>query len=189
MNEKRLPNVRVFIAIEFPEKITTALSAIQQEIRSKVEKGRFKRSENFHLTLKFLGETEAQTMEKLAERLQLVAENQQEFGLQLGQTGVFGTRMPIKVIWLGFAGKLNSLKRLQQAVETECTDAGFTSERRIYSPHITLAQDVTPRPGELFLPNDLPNLSFTVREFALVLSEERDRKRHYTPLYVFRLGP
>ena len=188
MDEKRLPNMRVFIAIELPEKIITAVSDIQQEIRSKVEKGRFKRSENFHLTLKFLGETEAQTIEKLAERLQLVAENQQEFGLQLGQIGVFGARLPIKVIWLGLAGKLNCLKRLQQAVETECTGAGFTSEKRVYSPHITLAQDVIPKPGELFLPNDLPNLPFTVREFALVLSEERDRKRHYTPLHVFRLG-
>ena len=49
--------MRLFIAIEFPDPILNAIVAIQRELRGKVQKGRFKQSGNFHLTLKFLGET------------------------------------------------------------------------------------------------------------------------------------
>lgn len=180
--------MRLFVAIEFPEKIKAALTSVQQEIRGKVEKGRFKRSENFHLTLKFLGETGTETAEKLAERLRDVAVTQPPFTLELGQAGIFGSRQPIRVIWLGLAGELDRLKLLWQAVEQECVTVGFTPEKRPYSPHITLAQEVIPKAGVSYLPKDPAHLSFHVREFAIVLSEERDRKRMYTPLHVFHLG-
>lgn len=179
--------MRLFIAVELPEKIIAVLKDLQQEIRSKVEKGRFKQSENFHLTLKFLGETGADTTKKLIERLPIVANEQHAFDLQLGQAGIFGSRQPIRVIWLGLGGDLQRLAQLQSSVEQECTQIGFMPERRAYSPHITLAQDVIPRQGEQYLPKETPQLSFTVHEFALVLSEERNRKRIYTPIHVFRL--
>jgi hypothetical protein len=51
-----------------------------------------------------------------------------------------------------------------------------------------LAQDVTPLPGKPYLPQSLPDLSFAVREFALVLSEEKGGNRLYTALHSFSLG-
>lgn len=181
--------MRLFIAVEFPADILAALTELQREIRAKVERGRFKRSENFHLTLKFLGETPHETLDRLVERLSEAAKGQKEFSLRLGQVGVFGACPPIRVIWQGLAGDTDRLYSLQQAVEAECSVIGFASEKRPYSPHITLAQDVTPLPGKPYLPQSLPSLSFAVQEFALVLSEEKDRKRLYTTLHSFLLGP
>ncbi|KYZ75753.1 hypothetical protein AXX12_11130 [Anaerosporomusa subterranea] len=180
--------MRLFISVEFPADILAALTELQREIRAKVERGRFKRSENFHLTLKFLGETPHETLDRLVERLSEAAKGQQEFSLRLGQVGVFGARPPIRVIWQGLAGDTERLYSLQQAVEKACSAIGFASEKRPYSPHITLAQDVTPLPGKPYLPQSLPDLPFSVREFALVLSEERDRKRLYTTLHSFSLA-
>jgi 2'-5' RNA ligase len=180
--------MRLFIAVEFPANILAALAALQREIRGKVERGRFKRSENFHLTLKFLGETPVDTAGKLIERLSEAAKGQKAFSLRLGQVGVFGARPPIRVIWQGLTGDTDSLYSLRQAVEAECLAVGFASEKRPYSPHITLAQDVTPLPGKPYLPQSLPDLSFAVREFALVLSEEKGGNRLYTALHSFSLG-
>ena len=179
--------MRLFVAVEFPAEILSALTALQQEIRARVARGRFKRSENFHLTLKFLGETRPQTVDKLVERLSEAAKLQEAFSLRLGKLGVFGGRPPIRVIWQGLDGDLSKLYALQQAVEKECSGIGFPPEKRSYSPHITLAQDVVPTAGQLCLPKDTAELPFTVREFALVLSEEKDRQRVYTPLQCFPL--
>jgi 2'-5' RNA ligase len=179
--------MRLFVAVEFPAAILAALAALQREIRGKVERGRFKRSENFHLTLKFLGETPSETVDRLVERLSEAAKNQKEFSLRLGEVGIFGPRPPIRVIWQGLAGDTDRLGSLQKAVEVECAAIGFAPEKRPYSPHITLAQDVIPLPGKTYLPENGAALPFTVREFALVLSEERDRKRIYTLLHCFPL--
>ena len=47
--------LRTFIAIELPEKIVSAISKVQEGIRSYGFKIRWVRPENIHLTLKFLG--------------------------------------------------------------------------------------------------------------------------------------
>jgi 2'-5' RNA ligase len=179
--------MRLFIAIEFPDFFLNAIAAVQRELRTKVQKGRFKQSGNFHLTLKFLGETSRVTAERLAEQLTIVGRNTEAFHLQMGQAGIFGAKPPIRVIWLGLAGELDRLHNLQQAVEAECAAFGFQREKRPYSPHITLAQEVMPLPSQDYLPQHVPDLSFSVTEFSIVLSEEKDRKRVYTPIHSFPL--
>lgn len=179
--------MRLFVAVEFPPFIIEALIAAQQDIRLQAEKGRFKRSENFHLTLKFLGETSPAAIGRLTGCLRQAAEQSNPFTLSLGQPGIFGARPPVRVVWLGLSGETDGLQMLQQAVEAACQAAGFAAERRAYSPHITLAQDVTPRPGSSCLPQKVPSHSFAVDEFVLVKSEEKDRKRVYTPLHCFPL--
>lgn len=180
-------DMRLFVAVEFPPRVMDALAAVQREIREKVERGRFKRGENFHLTLKFLGETPARTVDKLADLLEPAAKQHSAFRLTLGEVGTFGSRPPIRVVWLGLGGELEKLLALQQAVEAACEQAGFARERRAYSPHITLAQEVLPRAGQDFM-SRLPEVAFAVSEYALVLSEEKDRKRIYTPLKTFQLN-
>lgn len=179
--------MRLFVAIEFPDAVLNALMAVQQSIRANVERGRFKRRDNFHLTLKFLGEAPTEAVDRITEQLMLAAQGQREFNLRLGELGIFGGRPPIRVVWQGLSGDLDQLHNLQQAVEQACFRAGFAKDKRPYSPHITLAQDVIPYAGKSYLPGAPPDQQFTVRDFALVLSEERDRKRIYTPLRHFSL--
>ncbi|MCR5652008.1 MAG: hypothetical protein K6F86_12605 [Lachnospiraceae bacterium] len=48
--------MRLFIAIQFPDRIKHALSYIQQDMQSVGIKGNYIPEENFHLTLAFIGE-------------------------------------------------------------------------------------------------------------------------------------
>jgi 2'-5' RNA ligase len=78
---------------------------------------------------------------------------------------------------------------LQAAVEAILAGAGFPRENRPWRPHITLAQDVILKPGApSWHTYNMAAGSFAVEEFALVLSEERDRRRVYTPINRFILG-
>lgn len=92
--------MRLFVGIEFPANIIEALVAVQGELRGNCERGRFKRRENFHLTLKFLGEVAAGDAPLLAGPLAAVAAGCGPFRLQLGRLGQFGGGGAVRVVWM-----------------------------------------------------------------------------------------
>ncbi len=61
--------IRTFIAIELPEKIVSAISKVQEGIRSYGFKIRWVRPENIHLTLKFLGNIKEADTEKVGKAI------------------------------------------------------------------------------------------------------------------------
>lgn len=180
--------MRLFVGIEFPENIIAALEKVQAGLRGHSERGRFKRRENFHLTLKFLGEVPAAESGRLTAPLAAVAAAARPFSLALGRLGQFGTGSPVRTVWVDVAGDLGPLAALQRAVEQSLVPLGFPAEGRPWRPHITLAQDVTLAAGAppwgTYAVDRTP---FAVSEFALILSEERDRRRVYTPIKRFAL--
>ena len=48
--------MRLFIACQFSREAQQEIERVRDELRRHAEKGNFTRSENFHLTLAFLGE-------------------------------------------------------------------------------------------------------------------------------------
>ena len=99
-----------------------------------------------HLTLKFLGEVDVESIEPLTRELTQRVAPHQPFVVQLGGPGVFPNRSSPRVLWVGIDGDLPSLGRLQQAVEGAAVRLGHPSDRRAFSPHLTLARirDRTP---------------------------------------------
>jgi 2'-5' RNA ligase len=180
--------MRLFVGIEFPEKVIAALSAVQAELRANSQRGRFKRRENFHLTLKFLGEVPAADVALLTAPLAAVATAVGPFVLRLGRVGRFGSGSPVRTVWVDVAGDRARLRDLQGRVEQVLGSLGFPAERRPWRPHVTIAQDVVPVPAappwSVYEVDDSP---FTVAEYALILSEEIDRRRVYTPIARFPL--
>jgi 2'-5' RNA ligase len=180
--------MRLFIGIEFPEKTVAVLAAVQAELRGHSQRGRFKRRENFHLTLKFLGEVPSSDVPLLAPPLAAVAAAEAPFAIRLGRLGQFGAGSPIRTVWADVAGDLGRLQSLQGKVEQALVPAGFPAERRPWRPHVTLAQDVALAPGAPpWSAYRVDGTRFTVREYALILSEEIDRRRVYTPIARFPL--
>jgi 2'-5' RNA ligase len=180
--------MRLFVGIEFPAKIIDALAAVQGELRAHCERGRFKRRENFHLTLKFLGEVAAGDLSLLTGPLAKVAAGFDPFRLQLGRLGQFGGGGAIRVAWVDVAGDTEPLKSLQGQVEEVLATLGFQLENRPWRPHITLAQDVVLAAGApSWAAYKIDRTAFSVAEFAVILSEEIDRRRVYTPIHRFPL--
>jgi 2'-5' RNA ligase len=100
---------------------------------------------NFHLTLRFIGETGEDTASDIDEALARV--KARPFPLQLAGTGVFGGNRP-HALWVG-AERHPDLARLRDKIEQALIRAGLPPEPRKFTPHVTLARLRDPDPGSL----------------------------------------
>ena len=180
--------MRLFVAIELPEMVRTALGNVQQQVRKQTIKGRFFTESNMHLTLCFLGETKPERVQELMLFLQEAAALGKAFPLHFArQLRYFGTEKPARVVWVGLHGELKPLRKLQLLVARAVEKAGLLLEERPYVPHITLARncvfsaEVLLTQGKIQLSMPRPP-EFEVSGFSLMISEQVDGKRSYRAL-------
>lgn len=126
--------MRSFIAIEFPEEVTSELIKIQKEIdRLGLLKGKFTEQENFHLTLKFLGDLSRSELDAVKEKISEIKFN--PFKMEFDQIGVFSEDF-IRIIWISLKG--DELFKLQKEIDS-ALEPFFPKEYR-FMAHITLAR-------------------------------------------------
>jgi 2'-5' RNA ligase len=135
-------NMRVFFAIEFEEEIKERLYSLQQEIKKYCSGGNFSHKENFHLTLRFIGEQNPGQVEKLRRALRTAAAGTPCFQLQIDRLGAF-SKGNKKIIWTGLEEN-NELQKLYCRLEAALEREGYFCEGRSYSPHITLVRETRP---------------------------------------------
>lgn len=94
--------MRLFIAIDLPKDIKECLSKIQESLKNKMgEEDRisFVKTDNMHLTLKFLGEVREDKVDVIKEKLRSVRYS--KFRLSINEIGAFPDKKPARVIWVG----------------------------------------------------------------------------------------
>lgn len=133
--------MRIFIAIAFNEEIKSYLQEVQNEVRSFCYKGNFSHKENFHLTLRFIGEVNPSEIINIQKAMDRVTEQITGFNLELGQMGSF-ERQNEHLIWIGLGGALSKLDHLYHTIQEELSKIGIPQESRPLKPHITLARRV-----------------------------------------------
>ena len=143
--------LRLFVAIELPAGARSALHRLIQQLRAAMTGPlRWVSASNVHLTLKFLGDVPPQRVDELDGALRQGVQACRPFDLELSNPGVFPERQPPRVVWTGLAEDIETLRRVQQAVEQGMGGLGFPGEARRFSPHLTLARVKGPlRPEEL----------------------------------------
>lgn len=185
-----MKQVRAFIAIEFPKDLQQRLSALVQSLRAAGLGGiRWVPPENIHLTLKFLGEIQSETLQGFITYLPSLAQAFSPFTLHLQGLGVFpGLRHP-RVLWVGVKAP-EALFNLQREVEILAHQLGIPPEDRPFTPHITLGRmrsDFDPRDQivlETQLRNPVQNFnaSLHVEEVCLFRSDLFPDGARYTLL-------
>jgi 2'-5' RNA ligase len=135
-------HVRLFVAVTVPEAVKSKMEEAQAELRCAApERGiRWARREQFHLTIRFLGDVEAARVEALAEAIRGVCQGFGALHLRAERVGFFPDARHPRVVWVGVRDQEEQLPRLQQAVEV-ATDS-YTSEakEKRFTGHITLAR-------------------------------------------------
>jgi len=108
------------------------------------------RSENIHLSLKFLGDVEETREPELRTALRRAAGTRSEprpLTLQITGFGVFPDYHRPHVLWAGVTAE-PGLELLQHGIEQAFAPLGFPTEARAFRPHVTLARsarDAKPR--------------------------------------------
>jgi 2'-5' RNA ligase len=94
---------------------------------------------NWHLTVRFLGQTDQVSYERLVAAL-----HQTDLGgvftIRLGPLGAFPTAARAGVIWLAIDQGAEALAHLAEVVEDAVEGAGFLPEERPYRAHLTISR-------------------------------------------------
>lgn len=177
--------LRAFVALPLDPAALARLGALIASLRATTPGIRWMRPEGLHVTLRFLGATEAARAERVMERLRDAAAATPAATLPLGSLGLFPGRGAPRVLWVGLALP-PPLLALQRACEDAARAEGFPPEERAFSPHLTLGRwrENARRP-------DLPPAALgDVRLETLVLYRSRPQAGGsvYTPLQSVALG-
>ncbi|MBI1764166.1 MAG: RNA 2',3'-cyclic phosphodiesterase [Acidobacteria bacterium] len=184
--------MRIFVAIELPAEIKTELGRAQTALRQTRAAVSWTKSENLHLTLRFLGEVETARLPALKRACAETAQQSAPFALGLDGLGFFPTAHKPKVIWAGLHDAAQALASLQQALQDRLAALGFPPEDKPFHPHLTFGRIKTPggtKPlAECVAAYVLPPLPFAVTELVLLQSQLRAGGSLYTPLLRAPLG-
>lgn len=179
-------SMRAFIAIDFSRELKNEIAAFQEMLRPYAMRGRWKYIDNFHLTLKFLGEISDSKVKDICNVIDEACSTSEPFILNISKLGMFPGKGNIRVLWLGIGGQTDRLLKLQAKLDILIETLGFEREKRPFTPHITIGQDI------VFSKNfDEIKRDFTPERFEqikvdrvlLVKSEQMGNKRVYTPVY------
>ena len=138
---------RLFIAIELPPQVQAVLAAARVRLDRHTLAVRWVDPASAHLTLKFLGATPPDRVERIVAATKEAARLHHFFTLSTAGLGVFPSSKAPRVVWLGLSGSLAELRDLQADIERLVAPLGYPAERRPFSPHLTLgrtAKDASP---------------------------------------------
>ncbi|WP_394691477.1 RNA 2',3'-cyclic phosphodiesterase [Hoeflea sp.] len=123
---------RLFTALEIPRDAALSLSLL----RGGLPGARWLDVENYHITLRFIGDVDGPTADELINALDRV--DRSSFSLSLSGIGSFGAKKPHS-IWAGVSPSAE-LMALQSEIERICQRIGLAPDPRRFSPHVTLAR-------------------------------------------------
>lgn len=134
--------MRLFVALSLPGAVKTQLSFLSGGIPG----AKWVPPENYHLTLRFIGEVEGWQAEEVDEALAGI--RARPFELSLRGVGTFEKGGRISALWVG-AERNDGIAFLQAKVETALQRIGLEPERRRFAPHVTLARTDRAAPEKL----------------------------------------
>ncbi len=138
--------MRLFVALPLPGEVRRPLAEKATELARRLPAARWVPAANLHLTLAFLGETEADRVGGLGRALAGCFESRPPVTLRLGGGGCFPPRRPARVAWVGFEAPA-ALLELQREVASAVGEwLGVAPEGRPFHPHLTLARPRRPWP-------------------------------------------
>ena len=168
---------RLFVALGLPGEVKDKLS----EISGGLPGADWTEPEQYHLTLRFLGEVDEPALGDL--RAGLGSLSARSFYLTLRGLGVFPLRGDPETLWVG-AERNEALVGLRNKIESLVVRRGQPPESRKFHPHVTLARVRGSRPDwvgafvaghALFAAAEIP-----VESFALYSSRPTPNGSVYT---------
>jgi 2'-5' RNA ligase len=144
---------RTFIALDMHASVQRALGQVIERFALALPHLRWVDAAGIHLTLAFLGTLDDDRLALAMEAARAAAQDFPAFDYRLTAPGIFGSPQQPRVIWMGLEDRPlaqlhgSPLQRLHSILNRELERRGFETEKRPFSPHLTLArikQPLTP---------------------------------------------
>jgi 2'-5' RNA ligase len=183
--------MRIFVAIVIPQSVRRALLRIVEPKMKEFPFLKWVEPENWHITLRFLGETDEPMVEKVKRSLKNGVSSYRPFEVEFGEFGTFPPRGKLRVFWLGLRRGGEEMIKLAGIIEEKMVSLGFPREERGFTPHMTLARARRGERRQVSLEDiglketKLP--PFWVREVVLMESKLRPEGPIYREVESFKL--
>lgn len=178
--------IRLFVGLALPETLGKRLAMLAGGVRE----ARWLDIENLHLTLRFIGETEEDTLAEINRALEQVRAG--GFDMTLSGVGHFQSRKRVHALWVGTEPN-PALTDLHARIAAALMRAGCAPDRRRFTPHITLARIKPAPPAHVRDWLDANSLfradPVAVTGFTLFQSHLSQSGAQYQALGEFPLGP
>ena len=137
---------RTFIALDMHASVQRALGQVIERFALALPNLRWVDATGIHLTLAFLGELDDDRLALAMEATRAATHDFPAFDYRLTAPGTFGPPQQPRVIWMGIEDRPlaqlhgSPLPRLHHILTRELERRGFETEKRPFSPHLTLAR-------------------------------------------------
>ena len=185
--------IRTFIALDTPETVTKVALSLQSSVKVNPKAVRWVRKENIHITLRYIGPTAPEEVEKINRLLSEIVGQNSDLSLNVSGTGCFPKKERPRILWLGVDGDVVELKLLVEMINSEMVQLGYPQEERNYSPHISIGrirypQKVTPDVTD-FLSAEYEPISWNIPKIIFYQSELLPSGAIYSILGTHNLNP
>ena len=194
--------IRAFIAIELSDEAKaeayaearTVARAVQSSLKAGNAGIKWVSEDNIHLTLRFLGNTDEETLSRAASVLEGIAAGSGPFPVRLKGLSSFpqGFSSPT-VVWAGLSEGATESAQLSESIGSALVGLGIPKEGRHFSPHITLGRVKSGRNSDK-LRKAIESSTFTassittVDHITLFRSALAPGGPVYTPISIARLS-
>ena len=128
---------RGFIAVDIPP--SPSLESFAEQLRTASASHKVVSTDQLHLTVKFLGETEEGLVPEIVTAIREACADVRPFQVTVRGTGAFPSLSRMNVIWVGVEGA-EPIGRIAEDLEGALESLGFAAERRPWKAHVTLAR-------------------------------------------------
>lgn len=133
--------MRLFIALNIAERpkqlLNNKFKLIKEEIKQDLK---WVKPSNWHLTLKFLGDTAEKDVDLIKSSLLNIEESFNQFPILFRGIGAFPNPGYPRVLFFNIVKGNKKITVIHKKLESELTDLGFSAEKNNYHPHLTIAR-------------------------------------------------
>ncbi|MEA2104778.1 MAG: RNA 2',3'-cyclic phosphodiesterase [Candidatus Cloacimonadota bacterium] len=133
--------MRLFLAIDFPNRIKKRIYENVSILKSYIPKGiKWVEEENLHITFKFLGEVQPSLLDEICNSVQKITDRFPPFKTKFGKIEVVPNYHNPRVIWYDIIENNQVAQNIFKEIESNLNAIGFEKSHRSLKLHSTLGR-------------------------------------------------